>query len=508
MREPQLRARYLNRNAILFAAVVLAFLAQTAAGSVSFPLYYEDESWTYLAVFEALRGNGLTWAAFGEGRPMLGTFLAAVTPIVALPIGPEAAVRVASAAWALLALAGAFVLGRRVTSSFAWVVPALMVATPSVLIAIRYGRTDVAALALTLWAIACAAHGRPLLAGVLSGFAVSAHPMFVWVAAPCLWFARTSGIRGLIRYTVGGCLGVVPQITWVAYNWTDLQTITSRFAVTSSLGSLASGGVFSSIANEPRRYLDYVATMPVWLLVAHITAYVALPVIALRERASRWMTLALIVPAALGLAILSQGKNPYYVYSVLPFAGVATARGLDSVRGQFRTVAAAAVAIAVLTGTGHTAVETWNSRNAVTAADMTEAFTSRLPAGAVVIAPNIYAGLIKRRPDIRFFNYHALSNRPGWGLPECADMPSRIRTLVEADPRPSSRGTPPSEAHLIVLADWPLVRYLQLIYVEGSEDAARCLLASDAGPVSPVRICRDGGQPCSESVIARMRIRP
>ncbi len=80
-----------------FLAAMILFVAPATVALTTYPPYYEDESWIYLAPFEALRGNGFSWAAFHEGTSSAGLFNALAFLFVRIsPFAAEATVRLTS----------------------------------------------------------------------------------------------------------------------------------------------------------------------------------------------------------------------------------------------------------------------------------------------------------------------------------------------------------------------------------------------------------------------------
>jgi hypothetical protein len=488
-----------------FGVILIAFVLLTAFALLTFPPFYEDEPWTYLAVFEALRGNGFTWAAFGEGRPLAGMFMALVTPAIAIiPAAPESAIRIVAATWGLLCLGGAYLLARRWTYATAWVAPALMLGTQYVFVALRYGRTDGMALALTLWSVVAATRQRPLVAGALLGLAVSVHPLFIWAAGPCVWLIGVRNVRSLGWLGLGVGIGVAPQLGWTYVNWQDVGQISRRYAVSSSMAADVSGGIIRSVMQEPTRYLAYVSAQSPWQRVTQALAYVVLPLVGLGHVMTWRLAAGLVMPAILGLAVLAQNKNPYYIYSVLPFVGVVTACAIGGLPGPRRRLAAVAVAAMTVLSVLQFAREGCLARNAITADAATAALADQLPRDAALIAPNLYAGIVKRRPDIAFFNYHALSTRPGWGLPSCEQMPAAIRALVDRDSRGSSIGQS-SVAYVVAPSEAALTAYLQQIYVRSTANDAQCLLRGKAD-LRQLRVCGSSPGPCDTLVVATMQL--
>jgi hypothetical protein len=494
---------------IIAGALCALFVVLGTTALTTLPPYYEDESWTFVSMFEAVRGNGCSYAAFGEGQQMLGVFCGLLTPFVAIsPLSPEATVRTIAGGAGLCVLLGAFAIARRHAPGQAWIAPAVILSTPSLFAALRYGRIDVFALALTLWALAAAGWNRPALSGVLSGLAVSVHPMFLWVAAPCLVYAVNDARRTALRYLAGAAIGVAPQVVWTVANWNDVRAVVQRFAVSSSLGAHSSAGLVSSVLAEPHRYRAYLDAVPVWSVPFQLIGYGVLPAVAIwfAVRARRAEILVLTAAPILGLALLVQSKNPYYLYGPLAALAVVATYAAARLRPRVTKGIVALVLAGATVATGHYATDAWNNRGMITAQEATAELAEHLPRGAVVIAPNLYAGLIRRRPDLRFFNYHALSLRPGWALPACEELPSRIRTLVAADGRVSSRGPVPSEVYLVGASETILLAYLQQIYVHATIRDAQCMLSPPGGQVRRVPVCGSRSAPCAEIQISRMRI--
>jgi hypothetical protein len=487
--------------------VLAAFIGCTAAGLLTYPPYYEDESWTYLAAFEALRGNGFTWAAFGDGSALAGVFYAIVTPALAIlpATAPEAAVRIVTAMWGVAALTGAFIVARRLAPSAAWIAPALMFATPYVFVATRYGRIDVVALALALWSIAAAARDRPLLSGLVFGIAASVHPLLAWAVVPCLWLLGMRDHVTVLRFATGVGVGAAPQVAWMLLNRDDVTAIVGRYAVSSSLGAEASGGIVHSVAAEPRRYVDYLLAQSPLQRMAQLFAYVALPLVGLAAGTNRGrlaaQVCALWMPPVLTLAVLSQNKNPYYLYTVLPFAGIASACAMAQLPRRLAfTVTVGVVGIGLLSSTQYVR-ETLSGAQRPTPADATAVLSDALPRSAVVIAPNYLAGIIRRRPDVDFFNYHALSGRPGWHLPACAQLRTSIAALIDRDSR-IQKPVSATVAYVVAPSEPALAAYLKQIYVNSTVADAHCLLSSSGGPLRHLRACTAAGGACDPLVVA------
>jgi hypothetical protein len=494
----------------MFAVTVALFVSVTTAGLTTFPTYYEDESWNYLAAFEGVKGNGFTWAAFGEGHAAFGVFAALVAPFVAAsPFGAERTVRLISAGAGIVMLSGIYLCARRVAREWAWIAPALLVATPSIFIALRHGRSDVVAMALGAWALATAAWGWPLLSGVLTGLAASVHPLLMWVALPCAAFAATQQPRGLFRYGAGAALGVVPQGAWTLWHRDEIRTILSRYAVSTSFGNHNAAGVVHSLLEEPRRYLENVTGLNALSRGTQMIMFALLPVsVFLRRRAQHSVAmLTTTIAPVVAVALLVQTKSAFYVFHTLAFVAIVAAYGLAHLSGKLRGAAAVVTLIALATAMTGYVRNLRETASIITANDTTPVLASFLPRDALVVSPNLYAGLVRTRPDLHFFNYHALSTRPGWGLPACDAVAARLRALVEHDPRVvPERRPPPSKAYLIAESDEWLLWYLRQIYVETTDGDVHCLRHGPGSAITTLKVCKPGGAPCTETAVVRLPI--
>jgi hypothetical protein len=341
-------SRYYPALLLLFAVVAFVYVA--LRGLVTWPPYYEDESWTYVGTFEALRGNPFSWAAFGEGQAIFAVASALPVPFVAIsPWAPEETVRLFSLLCGVAFLAGTFVLARRLAPHAAWFAPLLLVATPLMFPVMRYGRTDVEALALAAWALAAAAYKRPLIAGVLSGLAFAVHPLYAWLGLPCLAFAWQGGKRDVVRYVAGGVLGVLPQALWVLAHLEGSREIWDRYAITARTASFPLG-TLQSIWDERLRFEVYWQTLGTWQKLIQAMSYVVLPIAALVIAARRkaGLPLFLLVPAAfLAMGAVVQTKSAFYMqFMALPLAVVAS-YAVSQMPGIARAVVAGVAIVAV-----------------------------------------------------------------------------------------------------------------------------------------------------------------
>jgi hypothetical protein len=477
-----------------FLAALALFVFPATVALTSYPAYYEDESWVYLAPFEALRGNGFSWAAFHEGRASALVFDAVTFPFVRVsPFPAETTVRLTSLLFGLAAAIAVFAAARTFAGSSAAVAPVLLMLTPMWFLTARYGRADMLAIALALASVAAAAARCPLAAGAFSGLAMSVHPFFVWIGPLCaLILIDRCGIRSVLRYALGGLLGALPQLAWMAAHFRDYQSIAARYFVTSGVGK----GWASSVLKEWTRYRAYAAQITGLEAATQAVAFVVLPAVAI-IRASRRERLPLIAIAfvpLLGLAMLVGRKNPYYFIYAIPFLAILSAAAVRNVRRRLVEIACLIVLCAAAI---HYAPQVRIAAKAPTVTQMVESVSSKLPRDAVFFSPLIYGGLIRRRPDLTLFTYHSLSVRNGWALPACEEIPRAIQSLITEDPRPSSVQRNPDRIFFLSFPD-PL-SYLRLIYVEATPADVTCIVGSAAPEI--VHVCGSDAGNCVDSLL-------
>lgn len=507
-----LRLAYAQHNVILFGVTLAVFVAIAALALTSYPVLYEDEPWTYLAPFEAIRGNGFSWGAFGEAHSVLGVFNALVTPFMAIsPFGPEESIRASSVIAMLVLLTGAFALTQRLAPGHGWVAPALIVGTHVTFVAGRYGRVDVVAAALAMWALYCAVSGKPSRAGVLSALAVSVQPVNVWLGLPCMAFAwqQQDGPR---RYVLGGMLGLVPQVAWVLYDLDGFRSVSGRYAISSSLGASASSGPLGSLLHEYQRFEAYVSSLALRDALLHFIAFVCLPLVAVvtSQGRRRIELLLLCVAPILALALLVQAKNPYYTFLLLEVLAVTAAIGVARLPGAIARTAALVLVAGVALNFGTFMDRAIDARGTPTSREAVPLIAEKLPHGALVFSWNLWAGLVDIRPDLHFFNYHSLSLRPGWVLPPCDQLDARILEVARNDRRrhPSPEGIEFREAYFVSVANPEVFKnYIGNIYDDTPREEADCLLPDRDQEQQLLKVCGSAGHQCLDLLITRRDLR-
>ena len=374
----------MRRLSPAFLAAVILFVAPATVALTTYPPYYEDESWIYLAPFEALRGNGFSWAAFHEGTSSAGVFNALAFFFVRIsPFAAEATVRLTSLLFALAAIAGVFAAARKVAGANAAIASTLLMLAPMWFLPVRYGRLDVLAIAFAMWAVAAAASEAYFVAGVLSGLSMGVHPVFVWIGPVCaLIVFQRGGLRSVWRYVLGGLAGAAPQLAWMAIHFHDFQSIAARYFVASGVGK----GWTASVANEWTRYRAYAKQLTGIDMVAQAIGFVVLPAVAIvvAPRRERLVLSAIALVPLAGLAMLVGGKNPYYLIYALPFLAVvaaASARWLP-----LRWIEGACLA-ALIAAAVRYAPAIREAAKAPSVTQEVEQIASRLPANAVVFSP-------------------------------------------------------------------------------------------------------------------------
>jgi hypothetical protein len=117
--------------------------------------------------------------------------------------------------------------------------------------------------------------------------------------------------------------------------------------------------------------------------------------------------------------------------------------------------------------------------------------------------------LVRERPDLRFFSYHALSERNAWRLPPCEELPQRIADLVEHDRRryPDKPAMPIQEAYIDGGGPAGLFPYLQGIYPNAYPEIDACLFNGLRLDVSAVETCKTfDANRCIPIVIAKLSL--
>ena len=350
--------------------------------------------------------------------------------------------------------------------------------------ALRYGRLEAIALVLASGAIAAALSRRFLLAGVLSAFAACVHPIMVWIGLPCLLAAASTGAWPTIaRYVGAGLAGMAPQTLWTLFEAPPLY----KYMVSSSISS-GRFEVIESILHEPQRYAAFLSTLSpsALVLLALIVVLAAAGIVASRGW-TRWIALSIALGPFVALAIFSLSKNPYYFVGALPALAPIAALGASRLP-RYGSIGLAAALIGYTAFTQ--APDIWRVRSAPTVMDVNAELARTLPQDAVVFAPMREAGIIDLRPDLRLYSFHALAPADSWEAPACADIDRRIREIVAADRRATSRGDAPDEAYLIMFG-MPWVNYVSSIYGPAGERLA-CLWEAPGITSAATQICRQG----------------
>jgi len=206
----------------------------------------------------------------------------------------------------------------------------------------------------------------------------------------------------------------------------------------------------------------------------------------------------LAIAPVLSLAFLVQGKNPYYfVLYALPALAVVAAAGVRGLPNRPTQL----ICIAALCGCGiFCAYKTRTAAGLPTVSRSVELLAAKIPAHAVAFSPLIYGSLIVRRPDVQLFTLHALSRREGWYLPACSELPAKIRTLLEHDPRPTSHNAEENPGEVFfVLGPGPsegaFLWYLKQIYADATPADLQCLVGPQ--PAVPIHVCGSDPAKCT-----------
>jgi len=489
----------------MLAAAIVIFLAPTFIAPLTYPAFYEDESWIYLSSFEALRGNGLSLAALGEGQSYALIFSALMWPFVAIsPLSPEHTIRLIQAGVSIGVLVLAFVISRHFAGSRAMLAPALLVMAPLTYATLRYGRVEGAAALLGLSGIALALSGAAFRAGLLSALSVCVHPIMIWIGPACaVAIAQKRGWRGIGAYTAGGVIGLAPQAFWMAF-FSDVST---KYWSTSSLAP-GRNALLSSLLDETQRFESYISGMSALDIAAQgaLLGGLAIFGVAAARGWTRWTLILIAAGPFLSLALFSQGKYPYYFVTALPALAIAAAYGasrLPRVIGVSACVAALALALWQNLPTA------WATRENAPVTTVTATLARELPQGAIVFSPLRYAGLVRDRPDLRFYSYHALYDaRESTQMAACEAIDDHILGLAATDPRETKNGQPPAaDAAYLVMYGMTWESYLSQVY-HPDPPSFDCLLSGARTMRSTHAICAPDNRGCHDLEILRRSLLP
>jgi hypothetical protein len=497
---------------VLWAAAAIVFVAPLFVAPLGFPPYYEDESWVFLPVFELLRGNGPSMGALNEGPVPFVVHSLAVTPAVALsPFSPELTVRIISTVGGLFCAAGTAALGLKISPRAGVLAIAFFLLVPMLYATGRYGRTDMLALGLGLWGMATA-NRHPALSGVLCALAVCVHPIMVWILPPALlwnWHGPGGVSRAKRFAAVVGVIGLI-QVAWLLANFSQVQEFIGRMFVSSSVAkSNPLMAIASSLAHEADRYIAYWNVLAPLdrLLQSALLGALGITGVAILAVRRQPIPLLMLLGSMLAIAVLIGTKNLYYLIFCLPLLAAIAPVALE----KLPHAVSLALAAVLIGWTGVRQIGTAaQSTSGFEISRVTMAIAKRLPQGAVVIAPLVDAGLVRLRPDLRYFSYHALSDRNAWRLPPCETLPQRIADLVENDLRshPQRSSASPGEAYVGGIAPGGLLGYLRAIYVDADPSIEACLLDGPRIYIPPEETCSGVTSTCSNVVLARIGLPP
>ena len=232
------------------------------------------------------------------------------------------------------------------------------------------------------------------------------------------------------------------------------------------------------MVNERERYASYLESLLHQRDFASLAALVIVMIcflLSLKSSQRRIAVLLVAMPLA-SMAVLVGLKNPYEFIFCLPSLAIASAIGADYLpRPVFRAVIACTFGLIVIV--------LWPPAIPQLGAPRPGAvFTtvaSSLPEGSVVFGPVLFAPIMEKRPDIRFFTYHAFAPGDDWHLPECGAFPRVIRSVVQTDGRPTSHKYEQRQAKLSIYFIWLdgyRLGYLRLIWPDLSDQEADCLM--------------------------------
>jgi hypothetical protein len=481
----------------------LLFVLPFFVAPLTFPAYYDDESWTYLPVFEALRGNGFSFAALGANHVLFIVSDVLLWPIVRLSVfSPEITVRLSGTLIGAALLLGVWQLSKRVSRDAAFVAPALLVMVPLAFTTYRYGRVDALALALGIWAAVLAFDRRPV-SGALAALAICVGPIMICCVPFCVFMlCRDRNIRQIVLFILFGTLALLPQLIWFIAYREELLAFSQKFMVSSSIapGRSFLTQLFPLVAGEWTQFSDYMSQLSLSDKVAQSLLIIA-PVLLSAYR-KRLLCALLVLPVLLCLTFLFRLKNPYYLIFLVPSVVVVAAHGLSLLPRRF---AIAATMIALTATAFHLVGGLTQAQSAAGISAFKEAIEPRLPQQAVIFGPAILGGIIHDRPDLRFFTYHALSDRSRWVYPSsCAQLDARFRERIANDPRPTSHriAAASDTVFLAGVSPFDVMGYLKLIWPNLSPEEGDCILHSPGETVQQIPLRCADGRTCGMATLA------
>jgi hypothetical protein len=319
---------------------------------------------------------------------------------------------------------------------------------------------------------------------------------------------RSWSFQPLIKFAIGGLFAIVPQAVWILLHLDDLHHFAVRYFVTSSI-SVDRFDALSSLLNEFGRYKDYWSSLSLVDRLLQVVLFVVLPLLSLFYFGSFERALLIVIIAAPGitLALLSQGKNFYYLVSVLPAWSIVAAAGAGRLPRMLVYSGAGVLLIGSMVREIPAAIA---SRQEVQAAAIVNELSTELPVGAVVFSPLGYAGLVRLRPDLRFFSPHALStSAEKWVYPGCTDFKRRLKQIITDDNRVTSRdaGLPlPDSVSIVSVSEWPLFNYLHQIFVTIDKNEVDCLAKLNGSEVVQTRLCGPKESDCISLIRTVIRL--
>ena len=503
------QAWYDKLGLLVVCLAALLFALPLFVAPLTVPAYYDDESWTYLPVFESLRGNGFSFAALGANHVLFIVSDALFWPIVRLSVfSAEITVRICGTIIGVALLLGVWQLSKRVSRDTAFLAPALLVMVPLTFTTYRYGRVDAFALALGIWAAVLAVDRLPI-SGALAALAICVHPIMIWCLPFCIFMmSRERKAARLLAFTAFGTLALLPQLIWIVAYREELIIFSQKFMASSSVapGRDIMAQVIPLIAGEWTQFSSYVAQLSLVDKVLQSLLIVA-PVL-LSVYRKRSLCALLVLPILLCLTFLFRLKNPYYLIFLMPSLVVVAAQGLSLLPRRF----AIATALAALAATTvHLATTLTQAESSATIVTFKKAIEPRLPQRAVVFGPALLGGMIRDRPDLQFFTYHALSDRSSWAYPSCAQLDARFRERIADDPRPTSRGAGATSDTVFLAGVSPsdIVGYLEQIWPNLSPADINCILHAPGETIQRIPLrCADGKLCGAATLATRPLVRP
>ena len=280
------------------------------------------------------------------------------------------------------------------------------------------------------------------VAGVLSALATLSHVYgAAWLVVVLVtWSFRPfkDRLRTCMWALAGFSLTLLPYLLFIASGWEDFLAQNRNYAQRFALGD--AGFYLTNLLHEPRRYHHLTAALGNGNLVAwlFLAAFVTGLVVPDRKVGGATvprppiLRIALFVPALL-FGLLLESKNPMYLATLWPLAGLVASTGVVRAfpsRGRLGALAVVVVvSLASLHGLRLFARRAREATAATSFRAFTQAVSARIPGGGEVLGMQHYwLGLGTRFPRYRAFHVALFLSSPRY-VPDPRPFSESVRSL-------------------------------------------------------------------------------